>query len=109
LPPEEANRCSARLLARWIVEHDELLRAIRVVRNVEADTERAIDAILDFPDVNRIKLSWLLWDGLASGSGIDANELLAEYLPDEILELAVGALWGEPEPSNITVLPTTRP
>ncbi|GEM_PF-4217830 len=92
---EEPNRRSGRLLAKWLRENAELLAGLRALRRLaDPAADAAVDAILALSDVARLRLSWQLWEALASGEGIDAEELLNEYTSPEAIDAAREALWG---------------
>ena len=99
----DANRRSAALFAQWVGQHADLLRGLRALRDLGADGEEAVEAVLALPEVRFFKVSWELWALLAHDQGINTESLLLQHVSREALDLAGAALLGHPRLSRPVV------
>jgi hypothetical protein len=74
-------------------ENRELIEGLARLRELPR-AERAVEAVLAVPEVQRMRLSWELWEALVVGNGVDPDRLLLGRVPLADLERARFAIWG---------------
>lgn len=85
----------AEALGEWLHEHDGLVEALRVLRDLGEDASDAVAAVLSLRPVRVMAQSWALWEPL-----VDARDVavplshLLRVLPGDVVESVSYALWG---------------
>jgi hypothetical protein len=95
------------VLDDWITDHEALLDALVVLREMD-DCDEAISALLALRPIAVGKASWALWAGICDLQDLDAAVLLHDRIPHHVIVRARFALWGE-RPSNVLPLGPARP
>jgi hypothetical protein len=91
----ESYRKTIELLAEHAEGLEEVLLGLEGLRSLGPEAAGAIEAALAVPTIRRFRLSWELFDALAEGDGADPEQLLADEMPYESIDLVRGALFGE--------------
>jgi hypothetical protein len=93
-------------LQLWLADrnHAAALVALAQLREGIPDGE-VIRSLLGAPATRTLKCSWELWEALLERRAEDAETLLLQQIPLEVLAMARQALWGDdPHPPSIARL-----
>ncbi len=85
---------TAAALAELVQEAADVLFGLRALRQLDSPNDRAIEAVLAIPEVNRVRLGWELLEVLSEGAGIDSEALIGSFLDPYDMHLAREALWA---------------
>jgi hypothetical protein len=90
--PHDEDQAPTRL-RMWLDANDDLMAGLVRLRELRG-SERAVRAVLAVPELQRLRLSWQLWESLVLGDGDDPDRLLLGRVPLAALEQARLALYG---------------
>lgn len=90
--PHDEDQAPTRL-RMWLDANDGLMAGLVRLRELRG-SERAVGAVLAVPELQRIRLSWELWESLVLGDGDDPERLLLGRVPLAALEQARLAFYG---------------
>src|SRR5687767_6753985 len=94
LPPDEfAGRLKAEIGRNTL-----LLNAMVRLREMGQVGDGALEALGQVAPIERLRLSWELWDCLVIAEGEDPDELLSPHITVDLVDFARMALFG-PEPA----------
>lgn len=93
----------------WTSRNPELLNALLALRRLGPEGHQAVEAALAVRRIGVLRSSWQLWAALVEGEGKDAEGILLEKVPLDVLERVRHALWGDPWPEVGSGSPSGRP
>jgi len=85
---------SANLISRWVDEHLGLISGLVALREMGAEAEPALNAVLRLREPMIARLSWELVETLSAGGEQTLEFFLLREIPLDLLERARFALWG---------------